>query len=99
MKETFSSEKITFGMLESTHREIISKSYEIKPKSDCIYQYPIDLVPGLRVSSLCNVTKGRYKAITRCVIYAEPDWKKTPTVSVRTAVRETGFPQQSCVYT
>ena len=26
-----------------THREIFSKSYQIKLKSDCIYQYPIDL--------------------------------------------------------
>ena len=26
-----------------THREIFSKSYKIKPKSDCIYHFPIDL--------------------------------------------------------
>ena len=26
-----------------THREIFSKSYQIKPKSDCIYHTPIDL--------------------------------------------------------
>ena len=28
---------------ETTHREIFSKSYQIKPKSDCIYHAPIDL--------------------------------------------------------
>ena len=28
---------------ELTHREIFSKSYQIKLKSDCIYHFPIDL--------------------------------------------------------
>ena len=27
----------------TTHGEIFSKSYQIKPKSDCIYHAPIDL--------------------------------------------------------
>ena len=26
-----------------THKEIFLKSYQIKPKSDCIYHFPIDL--------------------------------------------------------
>ena len=26
-----------------THRDILSKSYSIKSKSDCIYHFPIDL--------------------------------------------------------
>ena len=29
--------------LSSTHRENFLKSYKIKPKSDCIYHFPIDL--------------------------------------------------------
>ena len=28
---------------QTTHREIVSKPYQIKPKSDCIYHFPIDL--------------------------------------------------------
>ena len=32
--------------LQSAHREIFSKSNEIKPKSDCIYHFPIDLKPN-----------------------------------------------------
>ena len=31
-----------------THREIFSKSYCIKLKSDCIYHFPIDLEPNGR---------------------------------------------------
>ena len=33
-------------LLFSTHREIFSKSYLIKPKSDCIYHAPIELEPN-----------------------------------------------------
>ena len=39
------------------HTEIFSKSYQIKPKSDCIYHFPIDLeqqtesVPSFAVSN------------------------------------------------
>ena len=29
-----------------THREIFSESYQINPKSDCIYHAPIDLDPN-----------------------------------------------------
>ena len=28
---------------DDIHREIFSKSYKIKPKSECIYNFPIDL--------------------------------------------------------
>ena len=28
---------------QTTHREIVSKPYQIKPKSDCIYHFTIDL--------------------------------------------------------
>ena len=31
-----------------THREIFLKSYQIKPISDCIYHFPIDLEPNRR---------------------------------------------------
>ena len=31
-----------------THREFFSKSYWLKPKSDCIYYFPIDLEPNGR---------------------------------------------------
>ena len=34
--------------IDYTHREIFSKSYEIKPKSDCVYPFPIDLEPNGR---------------------------------------------------
>jgi len=33
---------------DTIHREIFSKSYWIKPKSDCIYHFPIDLEPNGR---------------------------------------------------
>ena len=32
----------------STHREIFSKFYQIKPKPDCFYHFPIDLDPNER---------------------------------------------------
>ena len=35
----------------SAHREICSKSYQIKQKSDCIYHFPINLEPNGRVVS------------------------------------------------
>ena len=38
---------------EVTHREIFSKSYWIKPKSDCIYQFPINLEQSKRTLSVC----------------------------------------------
>ena len=31
------------GDLMSSHREVFSKSYQMKPKSDCIYHFSIDL--------------------------------------------------------
>ena len=34
-----------FFFLDSTHREVFSKSCYIKPKSPCIYHFPIDLEP------------------------------------------------------
>ena len=37
----------------STHREIFSESYWIKPKSDCIYHFPIDLEQNRRIR-LCS---------------------------------------------
>ena len=38
------------------HREIFSKSYQIKPKSDCIYHFPIDLEQQTNsVRFLCQI--------------------------------------------
>ena len=34
---------MTIEILVPPHREILSKFYQIKPKSDCIYQFPTDL--------------------------------------------------------
>ena len=31
---------------DATHRGIFSKSYQIKPKSDCIHHFQIDLEPN-----------------------------------------------------
>ena len=35
-----------------THREIFPKSYQMKPKSDCIYHFPIDS-EHKRTASVC----------------------------------------------
>ena len=36
----------TAAVAHTTLREIFPKSYQIKAKSDCIYQFPIDLDPN-----------------------------------------------------
>ena len=44
-------------LLRSTQREIFSKSYQIKQKSDCIYDLPIDLKPNGRPFSSKSIGK------------------------------------------
>ena len=40
-----------------THREFFLKSYEIKPKSDCSYHFPIDLEPNGRPFGSKSIVK------------------------------------------
>ena len=42
----FNMQKDAAFFRQSTHRDIFSKSYQINPKSDCIYDFPIDLEPN-----------------------------------------------------
>ena len=47
------------------HREIFSKSYQIKPKSDCIYHFPIDLEPNGCPFAVSNQSEnGKYNLIS-----------------------------------
>ena len=50
----------------STYREIFSKFYQIKPKSDCIYHAPIDLEPygGSLFAVLYQSVRGKYNQIS-----------------------------------
>ena len=49
---------------EKKHREIFSKSYQIKPESDCIHHFPIDLEPNERPLAVLNQSKnGKYNLI------------------------------------
>ena len=40
-----------------THREIFSESYSLKPKSDCIYHFLIDLEPNVRPFGFKSIGK------------------------------------------
>ena len=48
---------LTSVVREAAHREIFSKSYEINPKSDCIYHFPIDLDPKIRPFAFKSIGK------------------------------------------
>ena len=49
----------------NTDREIFSKSYQVKPKSDCIYHFPIYLEPNERPFVVLNQSgNGKYNLIS-----------------------------------
>ena len=49
----------------SAHREIFSESYQIKPKSDCIYHFPNYLDSNVRVRLDSNKSEnGKYNLIS-----------------------------------
>ena len=47
------------------HRDFFSKSYQIKPKSDCIYHFPIDLEQKCSLSACARnqSVHGKYNLI------------------------------------
>ena len=59
----------------STHREFFSKSYQIKPKSDCIYHFPIDFLFAVPNQSendeynLISVSFNKISKIFLCCVY------------------------------
>ena len=57
------------GFNFGTHRKIFSKSYLFKPKSDCIYHFPIDLENGKY-----NLISGRFNEISKKFLCMCPLW-------------------------
>ena len=58
------SRTAAFPILHRTHREIFPKSYQIKPKSDCIYHAPIALEQKTDVRLVpCQWENGKYNLI------------------------------------
>ena len=49
------------------HRKIISKSYKIKPKSECIYHFPIDLEQQNGKNNLISVWFSKISKKNFCV--------------------------------
>ena len=62
--EEFQISAPSHGRKCHTHGEIFSKSCQIKPKSDCIYHFPIDLEPNGRPFAVPNQSgNGKYNRI------------------------------------